>query len=332
MNIKNCPKCNTENSIASITLPEEYEIRGETIQVEITLLQCKECGEEFYSPEDDPFDAAYRRYRSLHNMVQPEDFKAFREHYSLTQRELSDLLGWGGATISRYENGALQDEAHDKTMRLAMDPANLKKLILDNSTSLDPDKAEGILKQLNQEIKRLGEESALCDFDDLGDYIPNEYSGNQPLNIKKLFNAIQFMCTKEGVVKTKLNKLLFYADFIYFKESGVSITGAQYARLPFGPVLDNYEIFLGVMALKKHVTIEERKIGDFLGEVIISVENPALDIFKPEEIETLAKVKGYFGSISATQISERAHQEKGYLETEDHQPISYRYAADIVLA
>ena len=331
MNLKNCPKCNAKNSIASITLPEEYEVRGETIQYDTPLLRCKECGEEFYLPENDPFDAVYRIYRSRHNMVQPEDFKYFRERYDLTQRELSNLLGWGGATISRYENGALQDEAHDKTMRLAMDPKNLKKLILENSSSLDPDKAERILNQINQEINKSEEENELCNLDDLGEYIPSEYSGNQTLNIKKLFNAVQFMCLKGGELKTKLNKLLFYADFFHFKKYGISITGAQYARLPFGPVVDNYEIYLGLMVHKRRVLIEEKRFGDFLGEVIISNQSPSLEIFQPEEIETLAKVKGYFENYSATKISERAHQEKGYQETEDYQPISYQYAADIEL-
>lgn len=331
MNTKHCPKCNTKNSIVSITLPEEYEIRDEIIQVDTALLQCKECGEEFYSPEHDPFDAAYRIYRSRHNMVQPEVFKSFREQYDLTQRELSNLLGWGGATISRYENGALQDEAHDKTMRLAMEPNNLKRLILENSSSLDPDKAEAILNQINEEIKQSAKDNDLCDFGDLGEYIPGEFSGNQPLNIQKLFNAIQFMCTNEGVLKTKLNKLMFYADFLHFKEYGRSITGAQYARLPFGPVIDNYEIFFGVMIRKRRLSVEEKMFVTYPGEVYVSNENPAIDVFATEEIQTLARVRGYFEGFTATMIKDRAHQERGYRETEDYQPISYRYAADIDL-
>lgn len=331
MNTKNCPKCNTKNSIVSITLPEEYEIRDDTIQIETNLLRCNECGEEFYSPEHDPFDAAYRIYRSRHNMVQPEEFKAFRERYTLTQQELSDLLGWGGATISRYENGALQDEAHDKTMRLAMDPSNLKKLILENSSSLDPEKAEEILKQINKEIKQSEKENSFCDFDEIGEYVPSEYSGNQPLDIIKLFNAIQFMCMNEGELKTKLNKLLFYSDFLHFKEYGKSITGAKYARLPYGPVIDNYEFFLGVMIHKQRLSVEEKMFGNYPGEVYIPKENPSIEVFKAEEIHTLAKVKSYFEDFSATMIKDRAHQEKGYRETEDSQPISYRYAADIVL-
>jgi hypothetical protein len=34
-------------------------------------------------------------------------------------------LGQGGATLSRYENGALQSEAHDQLLKLVMQPENL---------------------------------------------------------------------------------------------------------------------------------------------------------------------------------------------------------------
>lgn len=35
---------------------------------------------------------------------------------------------------------------------------------------------------------------------------------------------------------TKLNKILFYADFGSFKKYGCSITGTEYMKLPNGPV------------------------------------------------------------------------------------------------
>ena len=35
--------------------------------------------------------------------------------------------------------------------------------------------------------------------------------------------------------KTKLNKILFYADFLYYKKTGDSITGQEYMRLDQGP-------------------------------------------------------------------------------------------------
>src|SRR5207302_260927 len=36
--------------------------------------------------------------------------------------------------------------------------------------------------------------------------------------------------------KTKLNKLLFYADFLAYQKTGQSITGEEYVKQPFGPV------------------------------------------------------------------------------------------------
>jgi uncharacterized protein YegP (UPF0339 family) len=39
------------------------------------------------------------------------------------------LLGFGDVTIHRYENGALQDAAHDRLLRLIREPANLRTLL-----------------------------------------------------------------------------------------------------------------------------------------------------------------------------------------------------------
>jgi len=44
-------------------------------------------------------------------MLSPYEIRELRKRYGLTQKELSLLLGWGSVTMSRYENGALQDVA-----------------------------------------------------------------------------------------------------------------------------------------------------------------------------------------------------------------------------
>ena len=46
------------------------------------------------------------------------------------------------------------------------------------------------------------------------------------------------------ILKTKLLKEMFYADFLFYKESCKSITGLEYCKLPFGPVLDKFESIL----------------------------------------------------------------------------------------
>jgi transcriptional regulator with XRE-family HTH domain len=81
-------------------------------------------------------------------MVQPEDIIQIRKAYDLTQKELASLLGWGEVTLSRYENGALQDLAHDKMLHLAKQPENLLALIEQFPGSLSGIKRYSIVSKL----------------------------------------------------------------------------------------------------------------------------------------------------------------------------------------
>ena len=125
--IRVCPGCEKENDVKIVRGKEEIIVRGEPIEVDVEYFKCTVCGEEFDDPGsvDDPLEKAYRVYRKIHGMVQPEELRSFRTRYGLTQGEMGKLLGWGAVTISRYENGALQDESHDRTLHLLRDPRHL---------------------------------------------------------------------------------------------------------------------------------------------------------------------------------------------------------------
>ncbi|MBF0346000.1 MAG: SocA family protein [Nitrospirae bacterium] len=56
-------------------------------------------------------------------------------------------------------------------------------------------------------------------------------------NREKLLNAIVYFLTKtKNCGITKLCKLLYYLDFLHFKETGRSVTGLIYYAWEFGPV------------------------------------------------------------------------------------------------
>jgi len=116
------PICVSVTELAFTERTEDVDIRGECISVPVAFYTCNACGGDFEDPKSplDSLDLAYREYRRRHGMVQPEIIREFRTRYALTQQELARLLGWGGATLSRYENGALQDDAHDRMLKLAM--------------------------------------------------------------------------------------------------------------------------------------------------------------------------------------------------------------------
>ena len=148
-----CPHCEATRDVQKVDTKETVEIRGERIEVPVKYYKCLTCGGDFDDPkaDGDPLEKAYAEYRSRHGMVQPSELKAFRKKYGLTQNELGRLLGWGAVTVSRYENGALQDEAHDKEARLAMEPPNLISLIEETRDAISNEKKQRLLKELKRE-------------------------------------------------------------------------------------------------------------------------------------------------------------------------------------
>lgn len=324
-----CPNCEEMRKLELIKSIEEIVVRGEPINVEVEYLRCTVCGSKFNDPESDrdPLEDAYRIYRLQHGMLQPEKIKELREQYGLNQQELSAILGWGGATLSRYENGALQDDAHETILRLIQEPHNLLELVEQKPEVLSEKKRERLLALLDEIISTQEKPIAILLQNRFGTYEPNELSGYRLLDITKLFNALIFFCKGDRVPKTKLNKLAWYADFLHFNRYTVSITGCQYAHLPYGPAPDHYEFYLAALQdEEKAVSVEEVSFPEYIGEYLIAIREPDLSLFSTSELKILTMVKEFFADFNAKKISEQSHQEKGYQETKNGDLISYEYA------
>lgn len=323
-----CPICESKGTITKNKIKENFNIRGEDINVEYENFKCSKCGEQYIDavPDNDPFNLAYRKYRKIHNMLQPEDIKGIRKKYGITQNELSRLLGVGGATLSRYENGALQDKAYDSQLKLISDPRNMLKMVRENSELFGKVRAALLISQLERAVKN---EYPIerCLEEIFGGTAKSIYTGYQSFDFNKLLNCILFFC-KDGLLKTKINKYLFYADFKHFKEYTIGITGATYVHLPLGPVPNNYEVYLSSFVNEGYLGIEEIFYPDpnIIGEKYISIEKSLLSDFSDSEIKVLSTVKEFFKDFTAKGISEYSHEEKAYRDTAEQSPISYEYA------
>ena len=326
---KFCPICEKETEQQSITKVETINIRGEMIPAEFEYRHCLECEEKFEIPDPnyDPLDKAYRVYRDMKGMVQPEEIKSFRQKMGLTQKEYSKILRIGIATLNRYENGSLQSQSHDQIIRLSMEPVNLLKLIESNAETFSQ-KTRDRLSHLNSQS--LKNKSLLDEaIEKFGSYSPSLFSGFIPFDANKFFQVIKFFCYRDKVVKTKLMKLLFYADFKHFRDNGVSITGAQYAHALHGPVPDKFATWLtAISEWENEIDCKEQLIGNFPGEVYMS-EEPNWSIFSTSELAVLAYVKEKFQSYSGTQIKEFSHQEEAYRTSDNGELISYQTAYDL---
>ena len=322
-----CPICNYEDGFEVIEKVVTIKVRGEPTKVNISYHKCGKCGEEFLVEglDDDPLAKAFSSYRATHKLLQPTEIRQFREKHGLTQTEFAKLLGLGVATISRYESGKLQEESHDTLIKLAMDTECFRNIVLNS---------EGVLNEKKKQ--RILEDDAEQSVDNLKRFIsinfeskePDEFTGFKLFDFNKFTNAALFFC-REGVVKTKLNKLMFYADFLHFKNYVLSITGAKYAHVPFGPAPTNYDLYFPLMIRQGLISVEEIDYGDYVGEEYKSLINPDLNIFTEGELRVLSMVKEFFSDYKANEISDYSHGEKGYQETSNGKMISYRYANDM---
>ena len=314
----------------SINKIETFNIRGESIPIQVEYYHCQECGEDFDIPRQDydPLDQAYREYRQCKGMLQPEAIKQFRQKMGLSQEELSGLLGIGVTTLNRYENGALQSEANDQALSLIMKPDIMRQTLERKPDALSSQSREDLMSKLRQSEEDC-EGLLQRAINDFGSYMPDIYSGATPFNANKLFQAIKFFCYKEGVFITKLMKLLFYADFYHYKQHSVSITGTCYAHATFGPVPNNFKTWLAALSeWENEISVEEQLIGDYSGEIVISGE-PQWSIFSTSELAALSYIKDKFSKFTARQIGDFSHAEAGYHSTKNGELISYQYALEL---
>jgi len=130
MMMRYCPVCDKEQEMVIIEKQETYPVKGLDIKVRAHVCTCAVCHEEVWDPDmdDDNLRTAYNEYRKIKGLLTPEEIRAIRQRYGVSQTTFAKVLGLGEKTIARYENGSLQDEAQNNLILLASDPVNYHKL------------------------------------------------------------------------------------------------------------------------------------------------------------------------------------------------------------
>ena len=331
---KYCEECGREVETKVITKRESYDVCGESIEVDAQILVCAECGEEFYCEELDnaTLIRAYNEYRRRHKLLLPEEIKKIREQYGLSQRSFAKLLNWGDKTICRYENGSIQDKAHNSLLLFLREPENMRTYLTENEIVLDERQKAKLLDTVDKLEQDKEYRAGRRFFEIFFSRIPSEENGFKGFDYEKLCAMVLFFAHKStGLLKTKLMKLLNYSDMVFYKENGISISGLKYAHLPYGPVPDNFDIILGKMAADHLAHIEVIFDGAYEKHQVIPECDVPEGVLSDSEVEMLNRIYEKFKSFGSVEISDYSHKEKGYNATKTGQIISYAYAMDIEL-
>ncbi len=328
-NISLCPYCEKQTDIISKNINETIKVLNDEIETVSEILQCSVCGGEFttFEIEEKNYQKAYDIYRKRHNLLPPEKIKEIRTALNLSLYEFGLLFNLNEKTINNIEEGyPYIDEINEQIISIQETGEALK--LLDKKQEDLPKGYYSSIK--NKLIKALNHKQTI-------QFIFNNKkldleTGFRSFNINKVENMILYIIKKvNNVGKTKLNKLLFYCDFKYFKEYTVSITGINYIHLPLGPVPDNYEIIINDLIDNKKILNEEKiyhsfNLKSFSGEIYTHLTEPDLSLFNNNEIKVMDNVISNFKSLSAKKIKNKSHNEEAYNKTNELETISYKYA------
>lgn len=306
------------------------DFKGIKVNVEQIVPYCLECGNDLFDEnvENENNLRLYAKYKELSAFVTSKEISNFRERYNISQRELSNILGWGKMTINRYENGALQSQAHDDILRNIINNENFFKEKVE--MAFEKKKiSEKTYDKINLSISENFRNDELEEIFLLYDHSQSIYNGFTMLNFDKIKNLIPYLSSKVKLFKTKLNKLLWYIDFLYFKENTISITGLRYVKGTFGPMIENkgynrIPFYLDGLS----ISIEEIENDR---EIIVPNGEFDLSVFSEDELNIIDKVIQRFEKLNTNQISDLSHFEDAWINTSMGELISYEYADNLKL-
>ena len=159
-----CPLCDKIHEIEERTRIAKTIIKGEEVNYEETYYFCLNSDEgenEFVTGkmENENLLNARNEYRRAHELLTSDEIVAIRESYGLSQVDLAKLLGWGEATISRYESKAIQDDAYDNMLRIVRDnPLAALELLKKNGEQFTGLKKLGIKQRIMENLDEDGRE------------------------------------------------------------------------------------------------------------------------------------------------------------------------------
>jgi putative zinc finger/helix-turn-helix YgiT family protein len=330
-----CPKCNNMTGSQVVSKEEIFNVKGESIKIKSSIAVCNECAEEVFVEELEEANLrnAYTEYRKLHDLLTSIQITEIRERYGLSQRSLSKLLGWGEITIHRYESGSLQDEVHDEVLKLISKPENLLEIYEKQAHLLAPYVSEALKKQIDNLIKKEIHPNfnKILEQLFLSERKVGEFTGYKIFDLEKIKSMVLYILGFHETYVTKINKLLWYMDFLCYKAYSVSISGNSYTHSTYGPTADDYELIISVMLKDALIGKNEVILHDEVREQLKSLTSCDKSIFSDDEIKVMDFVLNKFKSFKCSKISEYSHEEVPYKNTAEGQKISYTLAEELSL-
>ncbi len=141
---------------------------------------------------------------------------------------------------------------------------------------------------------------------------------------KELVVYIATRCKGDPAFGTvKLNKLLFFSDFLAYAELEEPITAAEYIKLEYGPSPKNMLPIREEMESLGEITVSRQSHYGYPQDRIIPRRDPDLSAFTGDELKLVERVIEGFRNDNATQLSNLTHHFPGWQSAATREVIPY---------
>lgn len=260
----------------------------------------------------------WNQYRVRHGIPFPDEIIRLREYYGLSAAKMAEILGFGINQYRYYESGEVPNESNARIIIAIRDKNTFLEFLEASKEKLSARDYEKIRKKV----------AVLDDFKRPAES-PSGTNGYVSYNIDKVRGVVMYLIQKMGsTFVTKMNKLLFYSDFLSYKRSGFGLTGLKYIAMQYGPVPENWgAVYDSLPGIEMNECILSNQSSGIRLESHSIVQDSTLT---EKDIEILEDVCERFADMNAKEISLESHREKGWIENNTSKSvIDYKYAFDL---
>ncbi len=294
---------------------EDMEFRKDKIRVVVPYYICEDTKEQFTTTESDGvwMNQLHNHYCSKYGIPFTDEIIALRERYGISALKMSLILGFGENQWRRYEQEEIPSLSNGKMIRSIMNPKVFLDLVECSKSVLTEKEYEKITSKVMNVIAT-SEDFRIMNYERKRIFAceRSEENGFAPLSLSRLKNIILYILGECGeTFCTKMNKMLFYVDFLSYRETGMAMTGLTYRAIDYGPVPERWD---RVYSQYDDIHQEPRVVGKFEGNVLTTTQSADLTIFTQGEIAILDVVCNKFKDVSSSDISAISHDERAWKE------------------
>lgn len=294
---------------------EEIEYRKEMYKVWYPYYECVDTGNRFTTIESDGVwcRQMHQQYCLKYGIPFTDEIVALRERYGLSAQKMSLILGFGENQWRKYEQEDIPSVSNGRVIRSAMNPKvmmdfveSARGVLTDKEYSVAKAKVQAVINnRANWHIEEYETKRVFA-------YSRGVENGFAQVSLERLKNVMLYVLENcREVWTTKMNKLLFYIDFLSYRERGMAISGLSYRAIDFGPVPERWE---RVYSQFDEIRQEMRAVGECEGIVLTASVRADESLFSQEELQLMTSVCEKLGKCSSSQMSELSHQEKGWID------------------